>query len=108
MRRAGILLPDSGLDLMAAIPSRWMTRLPGLLLSPRFDEKFLLRQDPRTAPAPGLTLQDFPARTDVSMLRRYLGAVAKDRRKGVNILIHGATGTGKTEFGACAGMRLGP
>lgn len=106
LRRAGILLPDLNFH-HGSHPLEMDDQIAGLLLSPRFDEKFLLRQILRTAPAPGLTLQDFPARTDVSMLRRYLGAVAKDRRKGVNILIHGATGTGKTEFVRALACDLG-
>lgn len=106
LRRAGILLPSTNFNY-GSHPLEMDDEIATLLLSPRFDEKVLLRQVLRTAPAPGLTLQDFPARMDVSMLRRYLGAVAKDRRKGVNILIHGATGTGKTEFVRALAWDLG-
>lgn len=97
LRRAGILHPNLSYTY-GNHPLELDEEIATLLLAPRFDQKMLLRHILRTAPAPGLTLKEFPARTDIGMLRRYLRVSARDRRKGVNILIHGSTGTGKTEF----------
>ena len=97
LRRAGILQPGLSYTY-SSHPLEMDEEMATLLLAPRFDEKILLRHILSAAPAATLTLKDFPDRMDITMLRRYLGAVIRRRRKGVNILIHGATGTGKTEF----------
>ncbi|WP_148294100.1 AAA family ATPase [Azospirillum sp. B4] len=45
-----------------------------------------------------LTLADFAHVTDADFLTRLLMGAARDRASGVNILIHGPPGTGKTEL----------
>lgn len=106
LRRAGILLPGLNFNY-GSHPLEMDDEIATLLLAPRFDEKILLRQILRSAPAPTLTLQDYPDRLDIAMLRRYIRTVARDRRTGVNILLHGATGTGKTEFVRALARDLG-
>ena len=68
------------------------------LLGQRFDVASLLRRLIRSSPTPNLTLDDFSHLPDLGLIQRYLGEAAKQRRKGVNVLIYGAPGTGKTEF----------
>lgn len=51
------------------------------------------------SPAPRLTLNDYPhLAEDIAILRTYLGGASRQRRSGVNVLLHGRPGTGKTEF----------
>lgn len=106
LRRAGILQSSMSLSF-GSHPLEMDEEIATLLMSPRFDEKMLLRHILCAAPEPSLSMQDFPERLDISMLQRYLRVAVKDRRKGVNILIHGATGTGKTEFVRTLAKALG-
>ena len=51
------------------------------------------------APKPGLTLSHYPHLCkDLDILMPYLKEALGKRRKGVNVLIHGGPGTGKTEL----------
>lgn len=51
------------------------------------------------APEPGLQLSHYPHATkDLDILVPYLKEVLRSRRKGVNFLIHGTPGTGKTQL----------
>ena len=64
----------------------------------------------RTMP-PALRLEDFPhLAQDADVLRRFLSSIKQDGLAGVNILLHGQPGVGKTEFvkslAAELGMRL--
>ena len=68
------------------------------LTMPRFDEqRFLCSLAPR-APAPLLTLDDFSHVRNLSIARSYVAKALGGAMRGVNILIHGQPGTGKTEF----------
>ncbi|MGB4857863.1 MAG: ATP-binding protein [Dokdonella sp.] len=82
----------------AANPLELDSNLQCALLSPRFDEVAYLRKLIRQAPSPALTLQDFSHLPDLDVLKQYLGGALARRKRGVNILIYGAPGTGKTEF----------
>jgi hypothetical protein len=57
-----------------------------------------------------LTAGDFPHVADTDFLIRLLAGAGRTRAAGINILIHGPPGTGKTEFarmlGAAAGLSL--
>lgn len=51
------------------------------------------------APSPTLCYNDYPQiRETISYLRPFIRKVLKSRRRGVNIFIHGAPGTGKSEL----------
>ena len=68
----------------------------------------LFRQNFLPAPAGRLTASDFPhLAEDLPILDAYLGQAVADRRPGVNVLIHGVPGTGKTQFARLLAQRLG-
>ena len=60
------------------------------------------------APKPTLTLSHYPHMSkDLGILEPFLRAALRGRRKGVNILIHGTPGTGKTELVRTLAAHLG-
>jgi AAA+ superfamily predicted ATPase len=69
-----------------------------LLLMPRLDTQRLLARLVHPAPPTSLTLADFAHVAEATLVRRYLQRAFRPRRRGVNLLLHGAPGTGKTEF----------
>jgi len=68
------------------------------LLSPGFNQERLIRHLTRVSPKSRLDLSDFSHLPDLDLLKRYLANTIASKRKGANILIYGAPGTGKTEF----------
>lgn len=63
-----------------------------------FDVETFLRHLVRTGAKPRLVLDDYSHIPDVDMVQRYLAGTAKHQGHGINILLYGAPGTGKTEF----------
>ena len=68
------------------------------LLAPRFDEKRFLRHLIRPTPPATLALSDFNYIACLDVAQQYLRQASGRHRRGVNILLYGAPGTGKTEF----------
>jgi transitional endoplasmic reticulum ATPase len=68
------------------------------LLASTLDEERFLRRLVRAAPASSLTMADFTHLPDLALLQRYLTDATTRKKQGVNILLYGAPGTGKTEF----------
>src|SRR5690606_7298399 len=68
------------------------------LLSPGFNQERLIRHLTRVSPKSRLCLSDFAHLPDLDLLKRYLANTLSGRRKGSNVLLYGAPGTGKTEF----------
>jgi transitional endoplasmic reticulum ATPase len=61
-----------------------------------------------SAPVPRLTLADFAhLDEDIQILTAYLDAGTRLQQPGVNVLIHGRPGTGKTEFARALGAAIG-
>jgi AAA+ superfamily predicted ATPase len=66
----------------------------------RYDNPYsLFRNNFVPASAAKLTAQDYPhLKEDISLLRSYLSDALEQKREGVNVLIYGTPGSGKTEF----------
>lgn len=79
-------------------PLELNARVCEALVSPRFGIEQFLRCLVRRGAKPRLTLDDYAHVRDADVVRRYLADVSARRRKGVNILLYGLPGTGKTEF----------
>lgn len=77
----------------------WVSALSGGVL----DERRILRRLLRIAPAASLAISDFAHVPQSAIVQTWLRDALARRRRGVNILLHGVPGTGKTEFArACA------
>lgn len=73
--------------------------LESALLDEAEDGPHLFRQYFRPSPPPRHGISAFPhLKDDLAVLRRLLRAARQEGTPGINILIHGVTGTGKTEF----------
>lgn len=83
--------------------------LPDLLLLEHEDpEKGIFSHFYQPAPEAAWTLLDFPhVEENFSFLRHYLAEAFRQGTPGVNILIHGIPGTGKTEFVRSLAKELG-
>ena len=68
------------------------------LLMPGFDIDRLLRRILRRSPPSTLALADYSHLPEAVLISDYLSCVMRKASRGVNILIHGDPGTGKTEF----------
>lgn len=77
------------------------------LLAPDFEVEALLHHLVRRSLEPRLTLDDYPYVRDADLMRRYLACSATEHATGVNILLYGAPGTGKTEFVRALALALG-
>ena len=82
-------------------------KMATLLVSSHFDDDMVLRHLLRTSPPASLSLDDYPSTVEIQMFCRYVQKSVAERRKGVNLLIHGAPGTGKTEFVRTLARALG-
>lgn len=79
-----------------------------VLMRPMGNESELLARFLDRAPAPTLQLDDYPhLAQDVDLLRRFLGAAVARRTAGVNVLLHGSPGTGKTELAGALARAVG-
>lgn len=69
------------------------------LVDAEIDPVLLLREYVVPAPAPAMTLADY-GHIDraLALLRPYLRKAVVERRRGVNVLVHGVPGTGKTQL----------
>ncbi len=74
------------------------SELSASLLMPNFDIQKMMRRLLRESPAPTLAMEDFSHLRDAALIENYLAAATKSSQRGVNVLIHGVPGTGKTEF----------
>ena len=85
--------------------------LPGLAdnLFTRQDNPYFLFRDSFTpASVAKLTTQDYPhLKDDISVLKSYLSEAIAKKSEGVNVLIYGTPGSGKTEFVKMLAQEIG-
>ncbi len=79
-----------------------------VLLRPLLDARDLVKRFLGNVAPCTLTVADYPhVAADVDLLLRILRAALARRTSGVNILIHGPSGTGKTQLAAAMAKQLG-
>jgi transitional endoplasmic reticulum ATPase len=78
------------------------------LVQPAKEQADLVSRLITLAPRPELTLEDFEHLGEpIDTAHRYLLAASQERSAGVNLLLHGPPGTGKTQLARCLGAALG-
>lgn len=107
LRRAGLLSwYNADVSNQGAILAMQDT-LAAELLAPGFSLDLLVSRLAPVAPPATLSLQDFNYVAEGELLQRYLSRSSRTRLRGVNILIHGRPGTGKTEFARTVAAAIG-
>jgi len=106
LRKSGFF-ENSQLLINGSNPLELNAAVADALLAHHFDEEKFLRRLVREGAPASLSLTDFAHLADLDLMCRYLGDAAKRRRKGVNLLLYGAPGTGKTEFVRALAPALG-
>lgn len=105
LRRAGMFESDEfGTECNPVKLREWVVQS---LRAHDFEPSRLVRRIVKISPAPRLGVGDFDYIADRDLMQRYLTDAIANRRKGANILIHGQTGTGKTEFVRALTTELG-
>lgn len=106
--RADLFQMDS--PLMQAVSAVQVNRpeLAGVYGDSDWRPERLLKGLGRQAPPPELGLSDYPhLAADLEVMLGYLKQALAKRRKGVNILLHGMPGSGKTQLARVLGKSLG-
>ncbi|MEI8256849.1 MAG: AAA family ATPase, partial [Deltaproteobacteria bacterium] len=104
---ARLLASERGFSLCRSLTLTVTDSLETLLQTEMADDESIVRHFIQPAVASSLSLADFPhVATDVAVILRLLDASLRERTPGVNILVHGAPGTGKTELARVIAAKL--
>lgn len=103
----GLMRVDNGVvDLEDKIDL--ISGLSSLLLTPDLSTEELYGRFIKRASSPTLTLDNFPhMKSDVVVMRDYLTNVLAEGTTGVNVMLHGRPGVGKTEFVQALAAEIG-
>jgi AAA+ superfamily predicted ATPase len=107
LARASLFQAES--PLMQAVSALQINRpeLGGVYSDRQWSPGRLLAGMARRAPDPELSREDYPhLASDIDLMARYLRKSLARRRKGVNILLHGSPGAGKTQLSRLLGKSL--
>ena len=93
---------------VADAPLTSMEDLDTILSAEYPDDEALLAPFLRVTASADLTAADFPhLAADIDLLCRFLGRARREQRPGVNVLLFGEPGTGKTELARVLGAQVG-
>jgi len=85
-----------------------MRGLEDVLQEPHADRMEMVHDYFHAVREPSLSAKDYEhVEKDYRLIARYLAKASENRLPGVNILLHGGPGTGKTEFGRTIATELG-
>jgi len=106
--RSGLLRREAGNGAPLSAHLAMMSGLADGLFDQCLNAADLLRAYFLEVESPELGPKDFSyIRKDLDLLSRYLKVASKEKRVGVNILMHGAPGTGKSQLAKVIGKKVG-
>lgn len=109
LQRCGLLTCQrQGLDTLILKLELLSAEFVDNILSGEMDPVELLRQNVAPCPPAQLTLADYAhIQPSLNVLQPYLTNALEHKRKGVNVFVYGAPGTGKTELSRALAATLG-
>jgi transitional endoplasmic reticulum ATPase len=99
LRKTGLIYLDYSAYFCIDAQIRLLDDLMAIADSPNINPINMFRSSFRLTSLAKLTRSDYThLNQDIALLKQYINFVHKTKKKGVNVLIYGHPGTGKTEF----------